>query len=363
MKMSSLLLRVLCCGVVLSSCCGQQVGNFPYLIFDNVIQNQESILQILEETRLEIKQIKEVLLQRNLSPLEEKIEENTAVLQSVKENVANIQEGCLAQMDKNHKVMEQHIINDRETGERMLSECNETLREVSERVKSKPTRPPRDCSEILKTGITLSGVYHIFPAGIPSGVSVYCDLQTDGGGWTIIIQRQEELPPLNFARPFEEYAAGFGRPDGEFWIGNRVLHAMTGSQPQILRVEATDLKGDSRVATWATFSVGSEATQFTLSVGGYLSNSTMGDGLMPASSLRHHASNMKFSTSDRDNTHKCSTLGGGGWWYNHCYGINPTAPRAQFGNIKTLNYFFWSKTEGTEYTGLSAIRFKIRPRE
>ncbi|XP_064109553.1 angiopoietin-4-like [Macrobrachium nipponense] len=325
--------------------------------------NQQSILQILEETRLEIKQIKEVLLQRNLLPLEEKIEENKVVLQSVKENVANIQEGCLAQMDKNHKVMEQQINNDREVGERLLRECNETLTEALERVKNTPAKLPRDCSEILKTGETLNGVYHIFPTGIRSGVSVYCDLQTDGGGWTVIIQRQEEFPPLDFARTFEEYARGFGRPDGEFWIGNRVLHAMTGSQPQILRVEATNLQGDSREATWATFSVGSEATQFELSAGGYLSNSTMGDGLMPPSSPRHHASGMKFSTTDRDNIHKCSKLGEGGWWYNHCYGINPTAPRAQVGIIKTLNYFFWSKTGETDYTGLSEIRFKIRPRE
>ncbi|XP_068214890.1 fibrinogen-like protein 1 [Palaemon carinicauda] len=361
--MSPPFVRVLFCGILFSTCCGQQVGNFPYLMIENLIQNHQSLLKILEETRAEVKIIKDALLQRNVLPLEERIEENKVLLQGVKENVASLQEGCLAQVERNHKVIEDYMNNDSKTLERTLEAYNETLNEIMVRSKSTSGIRPRDCSGVLKSGETENGIYQIFPVGIPNGVDAYCDLQTDGGGWTVIIQRQEEIPPLNFARTFEEYATGFGRPDGEFWIGNRILHALSGNKPQTLLVEARSLGGVSREARWTSFSVGSEETEFTLSVAGYLSNSTMGDGLTPHFSARHNANGMKFSTIDRKNKNKCSDLGGGGWWFNHCYGVNPTAPRGVEGNIRTLNYFFWSLNEEKEYTGLSSIRFKIRPRD
>ncbi|GBO42462.1 hypothetical protein AVEN_4389-1 [Araneus ventricosus] len=49
---------------------------------------------------------------------------------------------------------------------------------------------PRDCSEILASGRNKSGVHTIwagepFPAGKP--LQVYCDMETDKGGWTVIL--------------------------------------------------------------------------------------------------------------------------------------------------------------------------------
>ncbi|GIX84974.1 piggyBac transposable element-derived protein 4, partial [Caerostris darwini] len=46
---------------------------------------------------------------------------------------------------------------------------------------------PRDCSEVLSTGQNRSGVYTVWPMSrftASKSVDVYCDMDTDGGGWT-----------------------------------------------------------------------------------------------------------------------------------------------------------------------------------
>ncbi|GFR21240.1 hypothetical protein TNCT_39451 [Trichonephila clavata] len=47
---------------------------------------------------------------------------------------------------------------------------------------------PVDCSEVLENGNNRSGVYTIYPRNrLTAGKSlpVYCDMETDEGGWTV----------------------------------------------------------------------------------------------------------------------------------------------------------------------------------
>jgi hypothetical protein len=54
---------------------------------------------------------------------------------------------------------------------------------------------------------------------------VFCDLKTQGGGWTTIQKRSDNPTPLeNFHRTWQDYERGFGSPVGQNWIGMTFLY-------------------------------------------------------------------------------------------------------------------------------------------
>lgn len=44
---------------------------------------------------------------------------------------------------------------------------------------------PLDCWDVLQDGHNSSGVYRIQPSGSPEAIMVYCNMDSDGGGWTV----------------------------------------------------------------------------------------------------------------------------------------------------------------------------------
>ncbi|KAI8486251.1 Fibrinogen- domains (FReDs) [Branchiostoma belcheri] len=177
-----------------------------------------------------------------------------------------------------------------------------------------PIDPPveTDCDAYKAAGHTTSGVYTLGPP--LSGVTVYCDMDTAGGGWTVIQRRIDGSVPFN--RTWEEYKQGFGDKNGEYWLGNENIHLLTAQKDYKLQVDMMDWENQTRYAVYDVFRVAGESDGYRLTVSGY--SGTAGDSMIGS----HTLNGQKFSTVDRDNdvglTHCSQHFGQGGWWFGHC---------------------------------------------
>lgn len=76
---------------------------------------------------------------------------------------------------------------------------------------------PLDCDDIYTQGYQTDGVYLIYPLGPSVPVPVFCDMTTEGGKWTVFQKRFNGS--VSFFRGWNDYKLGFGRADGEYWLG------------------------------------------------------------------------------------------------------------------------------------------------
>ena len=159
---------------------------------------------------------------------------------------------------------------------------------------------PKDCAEYRSLGFNTSGIYAVSVEGPGPNwrrqsvdMNVYCDMETDGGGWTVFQRRVSGS--VSFERNWNTYKNGFGSLDGNLWWGNDNLAlALNDGRSYDLRVDMSDWDDEHRYATYSGFSVAGEHDNYRLHVGTYA-----GD----AGNALHPVDNMQFSTIDRDNDH------------------------------------------------------------
>ncbi|XP_062592612.1 fibroleukin-like [Saccostrea cucullata] len=159
----------------------------------------------------------------------------------------------------------------------------------------------KDCKnlkDLYLNGNTESGVYEIYPFGNNSRVSVFCDMVTEGGGWTAIQKRVSGS--VSFDRTWTDYKTGFGNPNGSYWIGNDVIHQLTKGRNSSLYVSITLTNGKKLYELYNQFSVADEIKKYRLFLGGPATG-TLEDSMLDTGNSYYDLSGMSFSTPDRDN--------------------------------------------------------------
>ena len=152
----------------------------------------------------------------------------------------------------------------------------------------------RNCLDLKRLGHYVSGVYTITPYDCCHWIhaQVYCDMTTDGGGWTVIQRRDKYPRQENFYRPWLEYVHGFGNLLQEFWAGLDLIHALTSQTSNEVRFELADRDGNTKFAHYKSFSVADGNDKYKLGVSGY--SGTAGDSMT-------YNNGKKFSTFDQKN--------------------------------------------------------------
>ncbi|XP_041463273.1 ficolin-1-A-like [Lytechinus variegatus] len=144
---------------------------------------------------------------------------------------------------------------------------------VCVRMTSSPDRHPvfpssvRDCADWQADGMTVSGIYGIYLERSGWFIDAYCDMDTAGGGWTVIQRRMDGT--VDFDKTWAQYKKGFGSVSAEHWLGNDNIHFLTSQKTYQLRIDLVDFYGNTSNATYNPFSVGNESVNYELEIGSY----------------------------------------------------------------------------------------------
>lgn len=210
---------------------------------------------------------------------------------------------------------------------------------------------PQDCLDILNQGGIKSGVYIIKPDHL-APFEVYCDMETNGGGWTVFQRRHNGS--LNFFKSWYYYARGFGNVAGEFWLGLDRIHRLTaGRAISELRVDMEDFESNKRYAQYSSFRVANAYSKYKLDVSGYAG--TAGDSMT-------RENKMPFSTYDQDNdewSSACAITFEGAWWYKACHLANLNGRYLNGPHTSYANGINWQTWRGYHYS-LKFTEMKLR---
>ena len=215
---------------------------------------------------------------------------------------------------------------------------------------------PRDCS-LLPTG-SATGVHEIqskvaskekiaFQIETVTKNEAYCDMETDGGGWTVFQRRGDFEPHVDFYHDWYRYKVGFGNLTGEFWWGTEKLSQLVNDGRQYeLRINLEEFNGTKTHVVYQKFKLGSECENYALNVSHINVTGDAGDCFhyvykeyknkypwISIDRLPPIDDNQPFSAHDRVSSYliyqnkaenktikeNCAERHGAGWWFSGKY--------------------------------------------
>uniref|UniRef100_A0A6B0V7T5 Putative ixoderin b5 n=1 Tax=Ixodes ricinus TaxID=34613 RepID=A0A6B0V7T5_IXORI len=227
---------------------------------------------------------------------------------------------------------------------------------------NKPGNRTISCSQIkMRERSSKNKEYEIYPLSSP--LNATCDMESDGGGWTVIQRRtsKENREDL-FEKNLKDYERGFETNGGGFWIGNEILHALTSfpNNQQALRIELTRTGAKKPIVVlYHKFHVGSKNEGYKLTINDY-----QGPEGTDYDALSYHNGEkftIKEGTKDiRDDS--CSSRLSGGWWFKKCNKSNLNGRKfARESTLRALGitWHIGGKSESYKYT-YDRVEMKIR---
>ncbi|XP_076063413.1 microfibril-associated glycoprotein 4-like [Oratosquilla oratoria] len=249
---------------------------------------------------------------------------------------------------------------------------------------------PRHCLDLKEAGDSGRGVRRIYPLPCCPNwfLQVFCDQETDDGGWTVF-QRRNDLPPYeDFYRTWIEYEKGFGDLEGEHWLGLENIHHLTSHSLQELRIDLADFDNATRWAKYGFFNVKDSDSKYVMNCGRYTGDA--GDSLLSHSGFKFsthdndndvHSGNcavrytgdagdsfsyqcgIRFSTHDNDNDEylkNCAIIYKGAWWYKSCHWSNLNGKYLKGPIESDSDGVSWHDFRGQRYS-LRKVEMEIRP--
>ncbi|KAA8586109.1 hypothetical protein FQN60_007678 [Etheostoma spectabile] len=288
-----------------------EIQLLEYTLFTNRLE-KHILLQTQEISRLSDKNS---FLEQRLLALEARYGKELQGLQSEKQQLQELLErqsrlvsqfqGELGSSPLNGTSLQRQQVALTDTVQQLLALVNH-CNEITNMPKEQPLSF-RDCADILRSGVTASGIYSI------------------------------RLPNST-----QTVKVGFGEPSGEHWLGNEIIHKLTSSQEYSLHplcysinipIPSTVISNSPPAAAHdvlpcpVNFDTGEEGSSFSphrqraLGYGGWVTLHAEGfSGTAGRTSSLTHTGT-QFSTKDRDNdscTCKCAQLASGGWWFEAC---------------------------------------------